>query len=308
MRLVNYMIVPLIDDGVSQGDGHCSIVFKAVDSSSNDIEYDSMYLEWSKSTEPVMLELGFIASSIVQFIDEVIVLGRLGQIIVIKNGEVSHEEIIGPDKYGFLTDIKVIGNSVFSSGMSRQIYIRNKNNTWGKFDFGVLDDVMGGGVVTGFREIDGLSVEDIYAVGLEGEIWNYRNNEWKKIVSPTNVILEQVKVVSANDVYAVGQAGVILHGNDGVWEVIDQTITSDDFWGLEWFNDSIYIASATKIYMLNLDNELEIIIPKEKFPKHFSRLRVSKEVLWSFSGDEAYWTKNGIIWEEANIFKSSDIR
>lgn len=301
------MIILSIDDGISKGEGHCSIVLRPVDDTDNEIEYDSMYVEWSNTFDPLITELGFIASGIAQLGNEVIILGRLGQIIRIVNGEVYHENIQGPDDYGFLTDIKVIENSVVATGMSRQVYLRKDNKNWIRFDDGVLDNSIEVDKVTGFRSIDGCSITDIYAVGLEGEVWNYRDAVWREIVSPTNMILEQIKAVTPNDIYAVGQSGIILYGGGDKWEIVEQSITDDDFWGVEWFNNSIYITSATDIYKLNAEKELEIITPKEKGPQQFSRLRASQGVLWSFGYEKAFWTKDGNTWEEATIFSSGSL-
>lgn len=298
------MIISSITDGISHGVGHCSIVFSPVDDENGEIEYNSIYVNWSDRAEPVIAELEFVASGMAQLADTVFILGRLGQIACIRDGVITQEEIQGPDIYGYLTEIKVIEKSIFALGMCRQVYTRNDNNIWVRFDSGVLDDEMQVDQVTGFRAMDGLSIKDFYAVGLEGEIWNYLNDNWRKIESPTNVTLEQVKAISPTDVYAVGQAGVVLYGSGDRWEQIDQTITEDDFWGLEWFNNAVYLSTATDIYRLNTKKELEKVAPVDTGPQYFSRLRASREVLWSLGPEKIYWTENGRTWREANIFSN----
>ena len=299
------MIITSVTDGVSRGIGYCSIVIRPVDDEDDINEYDSIYVEWSKGSNPEFAELELIASGLVEFANTKIVLGRLGQIICISDGVFIQEQIQGPENYGFLTDIKVIDGLIYVVGMCRQVYVSSNGRVWDKFDDGVLDESIRIDKVTGFRGIDGVSNKDLYAVGLDGEIWNYRNNKWRKIESPTNVTLEQVKVISSDEVYAIGQAGVILRGDGEIWEVFEQTDTGDDFWTLEWFNSTLYLATSTNLYILNSKGDFEKSTPIKEGPRNFSRLRSSEGVLWSFGPEKVYWTLDGKIWEEFQIFESS---
>lgn len=296
------MIVTSITDGISHGDGHCSLIFRPIDDENNEIEFNSIFVDWSKDSNPRIAELEMIASGITQLNDTIFTLGRLGQIACISNDVLTQEKIVGPDDYGFLTDIKVIENTIFTVGMCRQVYIRKNSEIWDRFDKGVLDEAMNVDRVTGFRAIDGITIDNMVAVGFDGEIWHYQNGIWREIQSPTNVTIEQVKAIAPNGFYAVGQAGVILHGSGDQWEIIDQIATEDDFWGIEWFNDRLYLNTSSDIYQLDSNNELEIVSPTDNGPQYFSRLRASQDALWSFGPERAFWTTDGTIWNEAKIF------
>lgn len=296
------MIITSITDGVSRDIGSCALVVTPIDDKDYLNEYKSIYIEWTKGLDPEFAELELIASGMVKFGNSIIILGRLGQINCVTSGVFTQERIECPEKYGFLTDIKVIDNLIYVVGMCRQIYVSSNGEVWDRFDFGVLDENMQINKVTGFRGIDGVSNNDLYAVGLNGEIWNYRNNIWGKMESPTNVTLEQVKVITSNKVYAIGQAGVILRGNGETWELFEQKDTEDDFWTLEWFNNSLYLATASELFIIDSKGDFKQVTPKKDGPKNFSRLRSSEGVLWSFGPEKVYWTLDGKTWEEAKIF------
>ncbi len=66
-----------------------------------------------------------------------------------------------------------------------------------------------------------------------GEIWRC-NKGWQQLESPTNVILNKVKVVRDDLIYVCGQQGMLLVGTDNVWSIVDHGSTTDQIWDLEW--------------------------------------------------------------------------
>src|SRR5947207_280090 len=67
------------------------------------------------------------------------------------------------------------------------------------------------------ESMDGRSHQDIYAVGLGGEIWHFDGRHWDQIDSPTNEHLFEVSCVSPDLTYAVGNGGVVVRGNGTHW-------------------------------------------------------------------------------------------
>lgn len=224
--------------------------------------------------------------------------GRLGYIGVIDGDKVFDETIIGPQSEGFIRDLKIIGQHAYATGMGRQVYRRLGPGNWQRFVSGIADTSNDYLQVTGFNAIDGVSEEDIYAVGFDGEIWRCVRGQWHQITSPTNLILECVKAIKPDLVYAAGQAGILLRGCEDIWEFIDQTQTTQDFWGLEWFSGRLYLSTEEGLFRLNERDELEAVQMNLPEPRTYSQLDASNGALWSFGPKHLSWTVDGQTWND----------
>jgi hypothetical protein len=263
---------------------------------------DSYVLAWKHAGEPTIRPLGMRACAGSLMREDVFVLGKLGEVVRVSESSLAREDIDGPDAYGNITSARAIGGRLFACGIARQVYERTPEGAWLRVDQGVLDEASPVGVVTGFRDLGGLSAADIYAVGLDGEIWNRRNERWRQLVSPTNAILEQVRAAEDNTMYAIGQRGVILQGMGQRWRVLDQTATTDDLWGLEWFNGAAYVCSSNQLFRLTSKGEmLELHLPGESQNLLLSRLRAGFGTLWLFGATRFFFTTDGDSWVEAKI-------
>jgi hypothetical protein len=104
----------------------------------------------------------------------------------------------------------------------------------------------------GFEAIDGYSDTEIYAVGWNGEIWEFDGTDWIGRDSPTNVILAAVCCAPNDVVYTAGLQGVLIEGRKDAWEAVrwedDVTV---DLWDLCWFQEKLYVATMTALYTLN---------------------------------------------------------
>jgi hypothetical protein len=295
------MLKTSISDGISFGANRCSLILQPSDDEMQGEEFDSFLLNSPEFGEPEITPLKYVASRLVEFDKGIFVLGRLGHGTHFKNGAQTQETIVGPQEFGFLTDLKIIGNHLYAVGMWRQVYIRLAVNNWARLGNDILDERGSVDNVTGLRSIDGFSEDDIVAVGLEGEIWNWRDGIWLQVTSPTNVILEQVKAVRPNKFYAVGQGGVILEGGGDSWHTVEQDETQDDFWGLEWFNDALYLATATQLFRMARTGELRHIALPGEGSRTLCRLRTGHGALWAFAAEKAFWTIDGAVWQEAQL-------
>lgn len=155
-----------------------------------------------------------------------------------------------------LTTMRIIGKHIYVAGMARQVYRRLIfGNQWKKVDHGVLVPKNSLEIV-GFNAIDGLHEEDLYAVGLLGQIWHYNGVQWRQLDSPTNVKLECVRCVTPDLVFIGGNNGIIIKGNKNKWEILENGLTEDTFWGMEYFLDSLYLSTdRSSIFKLE-DNEI----------------------------------------------------
>jgi len=229
---------------------------------------------------------------------QIFVAGRLGFIGIIDKNRVIEETIEGPQSQGFIRDLRVIGHHLYATGMGRQVYRRLGPAEWGSFDHGLVNISTDYLDITGFNAIDGASEEDIYAVGFDGEIWRCVSGEWRQVASPTNLILERVRTLKPDLVYAAGQGGILLRGHDEVWEVIHQTETDEDFWGLEWFRDRLYLSTDSGLFRLNDRDELESVDLGLGGPRTYSQLHANNGALWSFGPKHLSWTEDGGTWND----------
>ncbi|NJO18628.1 MAG: hypothetical protein HC877_23745 [Thioploca sp.] len=206
------------------------------------------------------------------------------------------ESVEGPERRGFLRSMRMIGKNLYATGMQRQVYRRIDEAKWQRMDQGILIP-HGSDIITGFNSIDGFNEQDIYAVGFGGEIWHYNGRIWQQLDSPSNLILSNVKCVPPDTVYICGQIGTLLRGRDNQWEIIEHEVTTEGFFGLEWFQNKLYVASSNNIFILE-DNSLkpiEILKDKEFFTS--GHLHSNDGILLSVGSKHLVYT-DGESWTE----------
>jgi hypothetical protein len=237
-------------------------------------------------------------------VPEIIILGSGGEILrAIPGNPNSDEEMIdeGPEgvKYrGPMRDLRRIGEHLYAAGMGRQVYRREGPSQWSRADAGVVQPIghmSKDGNVAGFNAIDGISEDDIYAVGFGGEIWRREKGRWRQLDSPTGVVLTGLKVVRPDLAYAIGQRGVLLEGKGDAWRAIDHQATEDDLWGIEWFKDHLYVSSAKGVFRLALSGDLQPVDMGLGTGRTYYDLHANDGVLWSVGPKHLSWT-DGSKW------------
>jgi hypothetical protein len=206
--------------------------------------------------------------------------------------ETIDDSTTGTRARGPMRDIRVIGDTVYATGMGRQVYRRDGDNSWTRIDDGVAAP-LGEIAVSGFSSIHGSGPDDLWAVGMLGEIWHRGPKGWTRHDSPTNLLLHRVVVVSASEAYATGQKGLVLKFDGAGW----QTAACDDklgnLWGAEWFAGALYVSSERGIYRLG-DGALEPVeVPTAT---SFGHLDARDGVMWSFGTVQLTYTHDGKTW------------
>ena len=294
------MISSSISTGLSLGPAKCALIIQPSDSGDLQREFPSILLDIEQGTVQSNAVLPFVARSLVDTPDGLFVVGRLGQVTRIQSGQRFNEEIVGPDQFGFLAEARLIGDSLYVVGIRRQVYVRDNAGRWSRADSGVLDQNRQFDRVSGFRSVDAVSSNEIFAVGREGEIWRHSAGAWRQEPSVTNLILEQVRAGGDDEVYIAGQMGTLIRGHHTVWSVLDQTETDSDFWGLEWFQGDLYLATRDTL----------LCLPKGRMPLRpvpvaggtsFGGLSAGHGALWSFGATEAHWTSDGARWHSIEV-------
>lgn len=71
-----------------------------------------------------------------------------------------------------------------------------------------------------FTSVTMLAPSRGWAVGAKGAIWQYQDETWTPVSSPTDRTLQQVVLTpGSDDVWAVGENDTILHSHQGRWSV-----------------------------------------------------------------------------------------
>jgi hypothetical protein len=229
-----------------------------------------------------------------------IFLGLKGEIFCIGSGNI-HEERIrlgeedSPQNRGMMRGIRSINGKAYAVGMRRQVYRRDDVNQWT-----CLDETArpreGDRAVVSFEAIDGFAVNDIYAAGRRGEIWRYDGNLWSSVDSPTNIILTNICCAGDDNVYVCGRLGTLVRGRNNVWQMVEHESTEEDFWGIAWYNDKLYLSTMRTVYQLEGD-QLEVIDFREDIPSSCFHLSTADGVLWSIGSkdvmafDGQNWTR-----------------
>lgn len=191
---------------------------------------------------------------------------------------------------GPLRCAKYIDNDLYVVGGDRQAYQLAAERGWRSLDRGLnpRDD---GDKIFSLEAIDGFAADEIYAVGLRGEVWLYDGRAWQHLSSPTNLLLSSVCCAGDGNVYCAGLQGLLLRGRHDAWEVINIGEFPYDFWDLCWFQGSLYLATMHRVYRL----DGETLTPLNCGAETAGKLTCTDTVLWSIGAKDVV-AFDGVTW------------
>ena len=227
---------------------------------------------------------------------EVLAVGTHGELLIGIAGGFSESHIDpkgrGPDRLGVIRDARFLGKDVYVVGMSRQAY-RRSGNTWTDIGTPIHAKPTQS---RGFNSVTGDGKATVFAAGFGGEIWTYDGAAWTQLDSPTNVALQKILYTKEGVIYACGQAGALLRGDGDGFEPVRQTETTDNLYGLAWFDDRLFVASLTKIWTLEGDRlePVDVGIPGRLTT---GDLEAGAGMLWSVGAKHLLRTENGKTWK-----------
>ena len=191
-------------------------------------------------------------------------------------------------RYGGFRSVSEIGGKAYIVGLRGMVYRLDQIKMWTRIDDGLPDSF-------DIQAIHGFNASDIYAVGREGELWQYNGKIWTQHEMPTNVNFTNVKCAGDGKVYIVGHDGMLVCGVGATtWKVIDHDETDDDFWDVEWFEGDVYISSMNAVYRLN-GELLEKVDFGDDAPKSCYQLSTAEGVMWS-NGEYDIMAYDGKTW------------
>jgi hypothetical protein len=121
-----------ISTGLSLGPARCALILQPYDSENLQREFPSILLEIEQGRVPSNAVLPFVARSLVDTPDGLIVVDRLGEVVRICSDETFDEVIDRPDEFGFLGEARSIAGRVYVVGMRRQVYVRDNTGRWSR--------------------------------------------------------------------------------------------------------------------------------------------------------------------------------
>ncbi|KAB8198815.1 hypothetical protein FKV24_000055 [Lysobacter maris] len=221
-------------------------------------------------------------------LEQALFVGAGGEVLCIGSGD-THEERLPAGKKavggrGPIRGVCAVEGVAYACGAGRQVYRRHGVDDWRAMDAGARPAAGDSGIV-GFEAIAGFAHDQLYAVGLEGEIWHYHGKRWEPAASPTGKVLTALCCAGDGHVYAGGQGGTLLRGRGLQWEAIAHAGPDEGFWSLAWFQDRLYVASNQGLYALE-NGRLQPVSFGRLRPRSCFHLSAADGVLWSISAKD----------------------
>ncbi len=245
-------------------------------------EYSDI-LMWYKGDWSIFPTEALLVSSCTTHKNEFVTISEDGLVILISEGSAKFEQIDILEEDFTVRDIKEIDKSLYVVGIGNSIFKRVEENHWEEIGSKKIHNSNGD---IAFESIDGFSSNEIYVVGWNGNIWNYHNNNWIKIDSPTNLILTKVLCTSNGNTYICGQSGILLCGRNNNWQTIDTDGVTNDFFDLNFFRSKLYLSSMTNLYQINKEGKLSLVYFDGNIPDSCHKLTSCDDSLWSLGETE----------------------
>jgi hypothetical protein len=187
-----------------------------------------------------------------------IAIAESGRELIIGDGGVRQELVAtgphSPTANGPLTAVKCWNNDIiFSVGTARQVYRKASVDSWERCDQSCKSKNKWERASSSFLDIDGYSLDEVYAVGWDGEIWMFDGASWKRMNSPVKLALHSVCCAPDGTVYACGQSGALLRGRRSDWTVMGRCGPDEGLRSICCHEGRIYVSSTNIIYVLNGD-------------------------------------------------------
>lgn len=222
--------------------------------------------------------------------EQMVVVSEDGHVFTFKSG-VAFDESIFPQPVG-LRGLGVVNGFPVAFGMGRQVYKRINENTWVPMHAPIPEIREN----VGFLSISGFNDNEMYVVGFNGEMWEWNGQVWKNRKTPFNLMLTDVCCGDDGQVYVCGQSGTLLKGRHNEWESVLLENNADDYWGLSWFKDKLFIATLNELFTLENDQLIPVNFGLHR-PESFGKLTQSDGILWSI-GTSDLWNFDGHKWQK----------
>ncbi|MCL2653222.1 MAG: hypothetical protein FWD63_05495 [Propionibacteriaceae bacterium] len=226
-----------------------------------------------------------------------VVLGRDGQIGCWSDGQAS-ELVLDPEfLLGPFRGMRRFGTMIVAYGMGREVYLRQAGGDWVRSMLGIDPGVGQPSLRPG--GFNGMAVDSkglLTAAGRRGEIWVFEGGTWRRVDTPTNIMLHDLVACDDGQLYACGLAGTLLAGQGDTWGVVDFDGPALDFLAAGWFNGRLYLADGHSLRVMSgnvldlVDHGTEEIVP-------CSAIASGPGVMLSIAGQEVWESQDGLSWQ-----------
>ncbi|MBK5914539.1 hypothetical protein CCR84_09460 [Rhodocyclus purpureus] len=162
-----------------------------------------------------------------------------------------------PNRLRHMRALVRAGQDVIAVGMARMAYRRLSNGRWERIDQSMRSRTPNCGLLA----VDGCDESHIVAVGFGGEAWRFDGKVWSQLAIPTNVKLEQVRVVAPGKMAVCGVGGAMFTGQEDAWTPLALTSSRLTLWGLAYFEGRFYAADSSQIYVQDGDKLQPVKLP-----------------------------------------------
>lgn len=196
-------------------------------------------------------------------------------------------------KAGYFLGLRSIAGSLYACGTQGQL-LRRQDDTWVDHDQGLFRP-LSGQVDRMLRALDGFADDDLYAVGMGGQISHWDGSRWQALHSPTGWMLNDVCCAPDRQVYIGGVAGTLLRGSASRgWQAIEGAGPADSIESLAWFDGKLYAAAQNRLFCWD-GVALTAVSPGVSGSQAFFRLHACEQALWSV-GDDCVLSFDGNVW------------
>lgn len=176
------------------------------------------------------------------------VLGFEGEVLWIEDAttqQTIREDRVAASSQAAFTTIRSYGAGIAAAQMGRQVHWSD-GTCWRPLGSGMT--IEQSGEIVGFEALAAFEGE-LYASGWKGEIWYLESGLWRRVDTPTSMILTGA-AAHVDEMIICGRLATILRGRRDQWVVVDHQQTDEDFWSVAVFQGRTYLSSMLAIYEL----------------------------------------------------------
>lgn len=157
--------------------------------------------------------------------------------------------------------LKCLFGHTYSVGIARKLYRREAVGRWSRIDGIPMANNEDELQAAGFKDLDGFSESDLYAVGGHGDVWHFNGREWRQMGFPTNEQLATVTCAGDGNVYVTSEGGTLWVGQQSTWRELEKGGSSVLWNDVRWFDGKLWLASD---YQLRIWNGRELAVPEHE--------------------------------------------
>lgn len=178
-----------------------------------------------------------------------------GAVYTVGGGVDDFESSVIQGRLAFFSNVcSIRSGDVLAVGGRRKVYLRKGAGRWQPLGQGFSPQDEGDDLTdAGFRDADGFSLDEVYAVGGRGDAWVCLSGQWQPIELGTNVGLKRVLCTRGGQVVIAADRHELYVGrHDQSWHRVSHDLTDEVHESLVDFEGRILL--STSHHLLELIN------------------------------------------------------